>query len=399
MIATPLPVTGAWCRGDDPGHRQFVRTATDRPMVLEGGGTLRDVTICFETWGDPACAATDAILVCHALTGDSHAAGEMSLPAHPTEGWWKGLIGPGRALDTDRYLIVCVNVLGGCQGSTGPASLDPGTGKPYGSSFPQVSIRDMVRCQSVVADHLGVERWRTVIGGSMGGMQVLEWGVTYPDRIASLVPIATTAQATAQQIGWGSVGRQAIRLDPGWNDGDYYDLEPGAGPHAGLSIARQAAQITYRSDNVFSDRFGRQPVEPLDGFDLWDRFEVERYLHYHGAKLVRRFDANSYLRISKAMDLHDIGRGRGSVTAALTRISVPVLTMGISSDALYWPEQQRQLARQLAEVGVPSTYAEIDSPHGHDAFLIDLDQIHTALVPFLDGVGSPRSPRSLPEDQ
>ncbi len=382
MARTHLPATGAWRPGDPPGRRQFAHLATDRPFVLEGGGILRDITVAYETWGALDAAGANAVLVCHALTGDSHVAGGVC-PGHPGVGWWDGLVGPGRALDTDRYFVVCANVLGGCQGTTGPASPDPDTGEPYGSRFPVVSIRDMVRTQVAVANHLGVDRWLAVIGGSMGGMQVLEWGVMFPERVRSLVPIATVAAATAQQIAFGAVGRRAIRLDPNWRGGDYYDAPPGEGPHAGLALARMIAQITYRSDDVFSDRFGREVVEPLDGFSLWQRFQVERYLDYHGDKLVNRFDANSYLLLSKAMDLHDVGRGRGGVEAALARVRVPTLSIGIRSDTLYPPYQQHQIGAALEANGVPWRYVEIDSAHGHDAFLIDLDQVGAALAEHL----------------
>jgi len=215
---------------------------------------------------------------------------------------------------------------------------------------------------------------------------VLEWGIMFPERVRSLVPIATVAAASAQQIAFGSAGRKAIRLDPRWRGGDYYGAEPGDGPSEGLAVARSIAQITYRSDDVFTDRFGREVVEPLDGFTLWQRFEVERYLEYHGAKLVRRFDANSYLSLTKAMDLHDVARGRGGLEEALARISAPTLVMGISSDALYPRYQQCQVHDILAAQGTPSEYVEIDSPHGHDAFLIDLDQVGTALSRFLCAV-------------
>ncbi len=387
MPAT-LPVTGAWRPGDPPGRRRFARLATDRPFVLEGGGQLGDITIAYETWGELAADGDNAILVCHALTGDTHAAGGVSA-GHAAPGWWDGLIGPGHAIDTDRWFVVCANVLGGCQGSTGPASprgSGPLAGHPYGSAFPVVSIRDMVRTQTAVARDLGVARWLSVIGGSMGGMQVLEWGVMFPERVRSLVSIATAAAASAQQIAFGSAGRKAIRLDPRWRGGDYYDAGPGDGPTEGLSIARSIAQITYRSDDVFTDRFGREVVEPLDGFSLWQRFQVERYLEYHGTKLARRFDANSYLHLTKAMDLHDLARGRGGIEEALDRISAPTLVVGISSDTLYPTYQQRLVCEVLAQRGIPCDYVEIDSRHGHDAFIIDLDQLGPPLAQFLSDV-------------
>jgi homoserine O-acetyltransferase len=293
------------------------------------------------------------------------------------------MVGPGAPIDTDRYFVVCANVVGGCQGSTGPASAHPGDGRPYGSRFPVVTVRDIVRTQAALANQLGVRRWLTVIGGSMGGMQVLEWGVMYPDRVRSLIPVATCAAASAQQIGWFATGRRVIRMDPRWRGGDYYDAAPGDGPHEGLAIARMISQITFRSDDVFSDRFGREVVEPLDGFELWQRFEVERYLDYHGDKLVRRFDANSYLLLSKTMDLHDVARGRGTLEAAFARIEAPLLTIGISSDVLYPTYQQREIRDLTLATGGRAEYVEVDSPHGHDAFLIDVDQVGAAVSEFL----------------
>ena len=382
--SSTVPATGAWRPGDPLGQRQFMRMAVDRAFVLEGGGQLHDITICFETFGTPNADASNAVLVCHALTGDAHASGPAG-DGHPTPGWWDDLIGPGRSLDTERWFVVCVNVLGGCQGSAGPASPLPDRLGSYGPNFPVVSIRDMVRTQARVADALGVHRWHAVIGGSMGGMQALEWAVMYPERVERLVAIATCTAATAQQIAWWSTGRRAIALDPKWRDGHYYDAAPGDGPHAGLALARQISQVTFRSDDVFTDKFGREPVEPLSGrFEMWQRFQVERYLDYHGIKLARRFDANSYLLLTKAMDLHDLGRGRGSLDAALRRIAAPVLSMGITSDILYPEYQSTDLVAGIEAVGGSAEYHQIDSPHGHDAFLIDIDQVSSALVPFLE---------------
>lgn len=382
MLRPLLPVTGAWRPGDEPGRRRFVHLGTDRPFVLEGGGRLRDVSIAYETWGELNGDASNAVLVCHALTGDSHAAGGLE-PGHPTAGWWGALVGPGRPIDTDRYFVVCVNVPGGCQGSTGPASVDPDTHTPYGSRFPVVSVRDMVRSQVAVANELGVRQWLAVVGGSLGGMQVLEWGVMFPERARGLVALSTAVAASAQQIAWWSTGRRAISLDPKWRGGDYYDAPEGDGPSEGLAIARMISQITFRSDDVFTERFGREVVEGLDGFELWQRFQVERYLEYHGDKLARRFDANSYLILTKAMDLHDIARGRGSLEAAAARITSPTLVLGITSDILYPPYQQRQISDLLVANGTPCEYVEIDSPHGHDGFLIEPDAVGPPVADFL----------------
>jgi homoserine O-acetyltransferase len=380
-----FPVTGAWRPGDPAGARRFLALPADRPFALEGGGLLTGAEVAYETWGTLSPERDNAVLVCHALTGDSHAAGDL-VSGHPTPGWWNGFVGPGMALDTDRYFVVCVNCLGGCQGSTGPASPHPATGRPRASGFPVVSIRDMVRTQAAVANHLGVDRWLAVVGGSMGGMQVLEWGVMYPDRVRALVPIATAAAASAHQIGWWSSGRRAIRLDPRWRGGEYYDAADGDGPHEGLGTARHMSMMTFRSDDVFSERFGREVVEPIDGFSLWQRFQVERYLEYQGDKLVRRFDANSYLVLTKAMDLHDLARGRGGLDAAFARLRAPVLSVGVNSDILYPAHQARQIVELAGRAGLRAEYAELDSPHGHDAFLIELEPLGEIVTKFLANV-------------
>ena len=380
------PVTGAWCPGDPAGNRQFL--ALDRKLALDGGGVLDAVEIAYETWGTLNDDASNAVLLCHAWTGDSHAAGRAG-PGHPTPGWWESIVGPRAAIDTDRWFVVCSNVLGGCQGTTGPSSLDPQTGVAYGSKFPVVTIRDMVRAQARLADHLGIRRWHSVIGGSMGGMQVLEWAVTYPDRVRSIVPIASCLQASAQQIAWESIGRRAILHDPNFRGGDYYDAPAGQGPHRGLSTARMVAQVTFRSDNVFNQKFGRDVVgsDQHSNAPAEQQFEVERYLEYHGDKLSRRFDANSYLLIGRAMDLHDIARGRGGLDSAIKRITAPTLSIGIASDMLYPSYQQIQIRDALVAHEVRADYVEIDSPHGHDSFLIDLDQVAPPITRFLESVG------------
>jgi homoserine O-acetyltransferase len=364
-----------------------MRTAVDRPFVLEGGGQLRDIDLAFETWGTLDDDGSNAVLLCHAQTGDSHAAGPAG-PGHAAAGWWDALVGPGLPIDTDRYFVVCANVLGGCQGSTGPSSTRPDGKGRYGSTFPVVSIRDQARLFARLGDRLGVRHWHSVVGGSMGGMVVLEMAVMFPDRVTSIVPIATCAAATAQQIAWWSTGRRAIALDPGWREGDYYDAPAGEGPHAGLALARSMSQITFRTDDVFTDRFGRDVVEPVDGaFEMWQRFEVERYLEYHGNKLVRRFDANSYLLLTKSMDLHDLGRGRGGMRAALARITARALVMGVNSDVLYPDYQQRELVEGMEFAD--ARYHEIDSPHGHDAFLIEHEQVGSAIRSFFVELGDP----------
>jgi len=383
---TPLPVTGAWRVGDPVGHREFFTYPADRRLALDNGSVMSGIVAAYETWGQLNSDASNAILLCHAWTGDSHAAGRAE-DGHVGPGWWESAVGPGRAIDTNQWFVVCANVLGGCQGSTGPASLHPEDGQPYGSRFPVVTIRDMVRVQARLADHLGVAVWHSVIGGSMGGMQVLEWAVTFPERVRSLIPIATCTQASAQQIAWGSIGRRAIINDPKWRGGDYYEAAPGDGPHEGLSTARMVAQVTFRSDNVFTDRFGREMTggssssKSLDG-----KFEVERYLEYHGDKLVSRFDTNSYMTIGKAMDLHDIARGRNTLESAVARINSPVLTMGIWSDFLYPEYQQLQIRDMVAANGIRAEYVEVDSPHGHDAFLIELDQVGPAVQQFIESI-------------
>jgi homoserine O-acetyltransferase len=378
----PIPASGAWKPGDPRGWRRFVDISQGRCFVLEGGGVLDEITIAYETWGALDASGSNAVLVCHALTGDAHAAGPSG-PGQPTDGWWNELIGPGKALDTNRYFVVCANALGGCQGSTGPSSMSPFDGKPYGGRFPVVSTRDIVRTQAMLADQLGISRWLSVVGGSMGGMQAIEWALMYPDRVGSVSSIASTAAASALQIGWSEVGRLSVVQDPNWNGGDYYDAPDGHGPHEGLMLGRRIAQIHYRSDISLENRFGRSQADRFDRFTLWDRFQVESYLDYHGQKLARRFDANSYLVLNKTMDLHDVGRGRGGIEAALARVACPVQIMSIDSDALYTPRQQHQLRDQIAAGGAAVRFDELTSDHGHDGFLIEFAQLEPLLAAFL----------------
>jgi homoserine O-acetyltransferase len=361
--------TGAWRPGDEPGRRQFIALFDDRPHALEAGGRLEGVQVAYETWGELAPDRSNAVLVAHALTGDSHAAGPAG-PGHPQPGWWDSLIGPGAALDTSRYFVVCPNVLGGCQGTTGPASVAP-DGRPYGPRFPIITIRDQVVVEAALADRLGIERWYAVVGGSMGGMRVLEWAVGFPDRLRRAVAISVGAKATAEQIAWCSVQIRAIRADPNWRDGDYYSEAPGDGPHTGLSLARGIGQISYRSELEFDQRFGRDhqgDENPLEG----GRYAVESYLEYHGRKLTRRFDANSYILLSQAMNHHDVGRGRGGVAAALDRVTAEVTLAGVSSDRLYPLRLQHELAELVPTAGDVEV---IESVHGHDGFLVESEAV------------------------
>ncbi|RST14893.1 homoserine O-acetyltransferase [Streptomyces sp. WAC04770] len=339
------------------------------PLPLESGARLPGVRLAYETWGQRAADGSNAVLVLHALTGDSHVAGPAG-PGHPTPGWWDALVGPGRALDTDRWFVVAPNVLGGCQGSTGPSSPGP-DGAPWGSRFPYLTVRDQVAAEAALADALSIERWAAVIGGSVGGMRALEWAVGRPERTGSLLVLAAPAAASAEQIAWGSVQIEAIRSDPGWRGGDYHHAPPGAGPHRGLGQARRIAHITYRSEPELAARFGREP-QPGEEPGRGGRYQVESYLDHHAGKLVRRFDAGSYVALTGAMNGHDVGRGRGGVERALRRAELPALVAGVDSDRLYPLSQQRQLAELLPGCDGLRT---VESPYGHDGFLIETDQV------------------------
>ena len=340
-----VPVTGAWLPGDPVGRRRFARIG---PLRCESGQLIPDVTLAYETWGTLNAEGSNAVLVLHALTGDSHVAGPAG-GGHPTPGWWDGLVGPGRPLDTDRWFVVAPNVLGGCQGSTGPASAAP-DGAPWGSRFPRVTVRDQVAAELVLAGQLGVRRWAGVLGGSMGGMRALEWAVEHPDRVGGLVALACSATASAEQIAWCSVQLAAIRSDPNWRGGDFYDAEPGQGPHIGMGIARRLAHVTYRSEAELAARFGRD-AQPGEDPTAGGRFAVESYLDHHASKLAHRFDAGSYVALTESMNSHDVGRGRGGVAAALGRVSAPTLVIGVDSDRLYPVHQQAELASLIPTAG------------------------------------------------
>lgn len=363
--------------------RTVVRVAEADGLLLESGRRFGPVDVAYETLGayDPDAfgGKGNAILVCHALTGDSHVAG-----------WWQGFVGPGLAIDTDRYFVICSNVLGGCQGTTGPGSTNPATGRPYGLRFPVVTPRDMVRVQRMLLERLGVRHPLAVVGGSLGGMQAIEWAVTYPDMVSGCIPIAADLQFHPQGIACNEVQRQAILNDPAFLGGDYYGTP---GPVRGLATARMLGMITYRSDESMWMQFGRALRAPRE-HDFGVGFQVESYLHHQGDKLVRRFDANSYLYLSRAMDLHDVARGRGSLELACGRIRADVLVVAIRSDILFPPTQQLEMDRILRKAGVRSTLFEMDSAWGHDAFLVNLDLLAPPVSDFLDALAREDSART-----
>lgn len=362
------PVTGAWLEGDPVGDRRFAAVGD---IVLESGTTLPDVQVAYETWGRLNADASNAVLVLHALTGDSHVVGPTGR-GHKSPGWWDGLVGPGHAIDSDRYFVVAPNILGGCQGTTGPASTSP-DGTRWGSRFPHLTTRDQVAAETALADRLGIDRWAAVTGGSAGGMRALEWAVSMPERVEALFVLASPAAASAEQVAFSAAQNDAIALDPAYNGGDYYGAPPGGGPHRGLALARRLAHISYRSEEELADRFGRrfQDGEAHEDGEP-SQFAVESYLEHHGDRLVDRFDANSYIVLSNAMNNHDVGRGRGGVEAALKRVTARTVVAGVDSDRLYPLYQQAQIAEHVRDCdGV----RVVSSVHGHDAFLIEFKSI------------------------
>jgi homoserine O-acetyltransferase/O-succinyltransferase len=367
-------------RGEWPAQKTFTFGHPPHLFRLESGRTLGPVTVAYETYGTLAPDGKNAVYICHALTGTAHAA---SLPGRTDqeEGWWNELIGPGKAFDTDRFFVVCANVLGGCYGTTGPASLNPETGIPYAMDFPVITIRDMVHVQKRLLEHLGVKKLKAVAGGSLGGMQALEWGVMYPDLVENVISVAASERLTPLAIAYNQAERKAIMNDANWCSGNYYGR---TFPAAGLSLARMIGTITYKSKETFEERFGRKLAgSSRDYFDFYQDFAVESYLNYQGNKLVKRFDPNAYLYLTKAMDLHDLGRGYATVLEALRRIQSRVLLIGISSDLLYPPGEIRGLAVELRRAGAETDYREIQSTFGHDAFLIEFAQMDAMIRPFL----------------
>lgn len=362
--------------------QQFTFAETE-PFPLDSGASLGPVTLAYETYGRLNAARTNAILITHALSGSANAAGSHAADgAKP--GWWDDCIGPGKAFDTDTFFVVCSNVLGGCSGSTGPAHVDPATGRPYGMRFPVVTIGDMVRAQVRLIDHLGIEQLLCVAGGSMGGMQALEWATHHPQRLKAAIPIATTAHHSPMLIALSEVGRQAIYADPAWNNGDYYDAA--LKPDAGLAVARMVGHITYLSEASMQQKFGRRLQDQVRyGYEFRSEFQVESYLKYKGDNFTRRFDANSYLYVTKAMDYFDLSAETGSVAAAFANSAhVRFLVLSFTSDWLYPSYHSKALVSALTAAGADVTYLDVQSSWGHDAFLLEVGTMTKLLRGFLD---------------
>ena len=358
-----------------------------QPFTFESGQVLPGFTLRYETYGRLNAARDNTVVICHALSGDHHCAGIHALTdAKP--GWWNNFIGPGKAIDTNHFSVLCANVLGGCQGSSGPSSIDPRTGRPFGLAFPFVTIRDMVRAQKLLCDHLSLSSLYAVVGGSMGGMQVLQWGIEYPSFVRRLIPMATTARENAQAIAFNEVGRQAIMQDLDWNRGDY---PKGGGPRVGLAVARMMAHITYLSDESMDKKFGRRRTGAADNpaytFDV--QFEVESYLRHQGESFINRFDANSYLYISRALDHFDLPAAHGSLEQAFANVEAETLSVAFTSDWLFPPEQNREIVLALLRAGKRASYAELALDLGHDSFLLESKDLYTLVRSFL---GSPKLP-------
>ena len=351
-------------------------------LMLDCGVTLLNVDVAYETYGTLDANRSNAILILHAFSGDAHAAGISKETGQP--GWWSPMIGSGLAFDTDRYFVISSNVLGGCRGTTGPGSIDPSTGQPYAMRFPVITVGDMVRLQKMLVDYLGIERLLAVAGGSMGGMQALAWTVAYPDSVVAAIPIAATCRHSAQQIAFNEVGRQAVMADPDWNEGNYYDSKP---PARGLAVARMVGHITYMSDASMREKFGRR-LRDKDafGFDFSVDFEVESYLRYRGSQFVNRFDANSYLYITKAMDYFDLSAGYPSLAAAFERTQTRFLVLSFTSDWLYPTYQSLETVSALRSCNIDAAFCELTSSYGHDAFLLETAEQTDMIAGFLDSV-------------
>lgn len=369
MTTDAQPITRPYQR-DSVGvvKRQYAHF--DVTLHLRSGQTLDGFTLAYETYGTLNADASNTILICHALSGDSHVAGYYTEDPEEKPGWWDDAVGPGKMFDTERFFIICSNVIGGCQGSTGPSSL-AADGKAYGSRFPFVTVADMVAAQRHLLDELGIQRLFSVAGGSMGGMQALQWAVDFPERVGSVLFLASTARSSTQNIAFNEIGRQAIYADPNWNGGDYYD---GPFPDAGLSVARMVGHITYMSEFSLEQKFGRRTQSGGSlGYSFQTDFAVESYLKHQGEKFVERFDANTYLYITKALDYYDVADGYGTMLDALSRVTCPFLVVSISSDWLYTAGQARELVEALQSLGRGVQYNHIEASFGHDSFLVEVE--------------------------
>jgi len=370
--------------------RRAVVFEGDRPLVLASGATLPEVEVAYETYGELNAERTNAVFICHALSGDAHAAGlhEGDDPSRP--GWWDNIVGPGRPLDTDRFFVICANVLGGCKGTTGPSSIDPATGRPYGLRFPLVQVRDLVEVHRALLAELGIERLLAAVGGSLGGMQALQWAIDHPTEIDGAAIIAASARLSAQNIAFSAVAREAIMRDPDFASGDYYENE--RRPDAGLALARMIGHITYLSEESMREKFGRriQDAEvPRFGFDV--DFQVESYLHYQGQSFVERFDANTYLYMGRVMDYFDPFEDPVRVQRQISRGETSFLVLSFDSDWRFSTEHARVMASELRGAGAPVTFQEISSPHGHDSFLFaDPPEYHRTVAGFLDRLARQR---------
>ncbi len=376
--------------GPIPGHQ--AELGCDRPLRLDSGAELGPFTMAYQTYGALDDDRSNAILVCHALTGDQFAAGRHPVTEKP--GWWEIMVGPGKVIDTDRFFVICANVLGGCMGTSGPNRINPDTGKPWGLDFPIITIGDMVRAQVMLIDQLGIDQLFCVVGGSMGAMQALEWAARYPDRTFAAIPIAGAARHSAQNIAFHEVGRQAIMADPDWCQGDY--LNQGKRPARGLAVARMEAHITYMSEAALHRKFGRR-LQSRDsftyGFDA--DFQVESYLRHQGSTFVERFDANSYLYITRAMDYFDMAAEHGGVLAdAFRGTTVRLCLFSFTSDWLYPTVESREIVHALNAVAARVSFVEIETDNGHDAFLLDEPELHKTMAGFIDGAARARGLRS-----
>ena len=355
-------------------------------LALTGGKRLGPVVVAYETYGTLSPARDNAIFICHALTGDAHAAGRH-VPDERKTGWWDSFVGPGKALDTNRYFVICANVLGGCQGTTGPGSVDPATGERYCLDFPFLTVGDIVSVHSQLVESLGIDRLLGVVGGSLGGMQVLDWAVRFPDQVRSAMVLASAAGLSAQGIAFNAVGRRAIYADPGFRSGRYYDADEG--PRYGLSLARMIAHITYLSEDSIELKFGRRLQDSKDfAYDMpkETEFQIESYLHYQGKRFVERFDANSYLYLTRAMDYFYLASGYSSLAESLGRTKARFLVVSYDTDWLFPTSQSRKLVNALLKAGRHVSFVEFECPYGHDSFLIDMVSLERLVSPFLENV-------------